>query len=38
MSYRKNSETNFTFFNQEYELQKNIGEWAFIINKKTKKR
>ena len=22
MSYRKNSKTNFTFFNQKYELQK----------------
>jgi len=33
MSYRKTVKLNFTFFNQEYELQKNIGEWAFIINK-----
>ncbi|MCG1450642.1 hypothetical protein K4R64_10720 [Staphylococcus epidermidis] len=36
--FRISEKTNFTFLNQEYELQKNIGESAIIINKKTQKK
>lgn len=36
--FKLSEKTNFTFLNQEYELQKNIGEWAFIINKETQKK
>ncbi|MCS4485862.1 tubby C-terminal domain-like protein [Staphylococcus americanisciuri] len=35
--FKLSEKTDFTFLNTEYILYKNMGEWAYIVNKETNK-
>lgn len=36
--FKLSEKTKFTFLNKDYELHKNMGEWAYIINIETNQR
>lgn len=36
--FKLSEKTQFTFLDTNYELHKNIGEWAYIINKETNQK
>lgn len=36
--FKLSEKTNFTFLNKDYQLLKNIGEWAYIVNKETNQK